>query len=71
MTGSAFWDLYPGVVAAFLFFRLFDITKPGPVGWADRKGGAFGVMADDVIAGVFAAVAVAVLAVLGHAVLLG
>ena len=71
MTGSAFWDLYPGVIAAFLFFRLFDITKPGPVGWADRKGGAFGVMADDVIAGVFAAVAVAVLAVLGHAVLLG
>lgn len=71
MTGSAFWDLYPGVIAAFLFFRLFDITKPGPVGWADRKGGAFGVMADDVIAGVFAAVAVAVMAVLGHAVLLG
>lgn len=41
----------PGLIAAFLLFRLFDITKPGPVGWADRKHGAFGIMADDVIAG--------------------
>ena len=36
-------------------FRLFDITKPGPVGWCDRniKGG-LGVVVDDVAAGVFA-----------------
>jgi phosphatidylglycerophosphatase A len=45
-----------GLVAAFLLFRLFDITKLGPVGWADRRHGAFGIMADDVIAGVIAAV---------------
>lgn len=44
-----------GVVAAFLLFRLFDVTKPGPVGWADRRHDAIGVMADDVIAGVLAA----------------
>lgn len=44
-----------GLLAAFLLFRLFDITKPGPVGWADRRHGAFGIMADDVIAGVLAA----------------
>lgn len=37
---------------AFILFRFFDILKPGPVGWADRKlRGAFGVMMDDVIAG--------------------
>lgn len=45
----------PGLLAAFILFRLFDIAKPGPVGWADRQHGAFGIMADDVIAGVIAA----------------
>jgi phosphatidylglycerophosphatase A len=45
----------PGVVAAFLLFRLLDISKFGPVGWADRQHGAFGIMADDVIAGLIAA----------------
>ncbi len=44
-----------GLVAAFVLFRLFDVTKLGPVGWADRQHGAFGVMADDVIAGIIAA----------------
>ncbi len=45
----------PGLVAAFILFRVFDIAKPGPVGWADRQGGAAGIMADDVIAGMIAA----------------
>ncbi|MDB5316600.1 MAG: phosphatidylglycerophosphatase [Rhodospirillales bacterium] len=44
-----------GVAAAFALFRLFDITKPGPVGWADRRHGPLGVMLDDVIAGTMAA----------------
>ena len=44
-----------GVIAAFVLFRLFDVTKLGPVGWADRQHGAFGIMADDVIAGIIAA----------------
>ena len=36
---------------AFLLFRLLDIRKPGPIGWADRNvKGAFGVMLDDLIA---------------------
>ena len=43
-------------LAGFLLFRLFDIRKPGLVGWADRtvKGG-LGIMLDDLIAGAFAA----------------
>ena len=45
----------PGLLLAFGLFRLFDIWKPGPVGWADRQHGAFGVMADDVLAGLIAA----------------
>ncbi|MES2714034.1 MAG: phosphatidylglycerophosphatase A [Pseudomonadota bacterium] len=44
-----------GVALAFALFRLFDITKPGLVGWADRRHGAFGVMLDDVVAGANAA----------------
>jgi phosphatidylglycerophosphatase A len=44
-----------GLIAAFVLFRIFDILKPGPVGWADRKHSAVGVMADDVIAGVIVA----------------
>ena len=36
---------------AFLLFRLLDIRKPGPIGWADRNvKGAFGAMLDDLIA---------------------
>jgi len=39
----------------FVFFRLFDIVKPGPVRWAERLPGAYGVMADDLVAGLMAA----------------
>jgi len=46
---------------AFALFRLFDIWKPGLVGWADRQDGALGVMLDDVIAGVMAGLVMAVL----------
>ncbi len=59
---------WPGLVAAFLFFRLFDISKPGPVGWADRRGDPLGVMLDDVIAGIFAAIVVMIGAAIAHGV---
>lgn len=43
------------LVAGFVLFRLFDIAKPWPIRWADRKlKGGFGVMADDLLAGVAA-----------------
>ncbi|MCV6824398.1 MULTISPECIES: phosphatidylglycerophosphatase A [Halocynthiibacter] len=58
--------LYPGIIVAFLAFRAFDITKPGPVGWADRRNDAVGVMLDDVIAGVFAALTVVAFGVIYH-----
>jgi len=42
-------------LAAFLAFRLFDVAKPWPVGWADRRlKGGFGIMADDLLAGAYA-----------------
>lgn len=60
------WDLWPGVVTAFLFFRLFDVWKPWLVGRADRRGDATGLMLDDVWAGIFAAIAVMALAFIAH-----
>jgi phosphatidylglycerophosphatase A len=68
--GLGLLDLWPGIVTAFLAFRLFDIWKPGPVGWADRQEGALGVMADDLIAGWLAALVVAVFAVIAHLILI-
>jgi len=51
------------LVAGFALFRLFDIWKPWPIRVADKKvGGGFGIMLDDLLAGVPAAVGVAVLA---------
>lgn len=66
--GADVLALWPGWIVAFLGFRLFDIWKPGPVGWADRRGGALGVMLDDVIAGVFAAILVVIGASIAHGV---
>ena len=63
-------DMWPGWVAAFVLFRLFDIWKPWLVGRADRRGDALGVMLDDVIAGVFAAICVLGLAGVAHGVLM-
>jgi phosphatidylglycerophosphatase A len=69
-TGADVLALWPGIVAAFVLFRLFDIWKPGPVGWADRRGDALGVMLDDVIAGGLAAIGVGLLAALAHGLLM-
>lgn len=46
------------IFAGFILFRIFDIAKPWPVSWADAHvHGGFGVMLDDVIAGLYAALA--------------
>ena len=43
------------IVIGFVLFRLFDILKPWPISWLDRRiGGGLGIMLDDIVAGVFA-----------------
>jgi phosphatidylglycerophosphatase A len=43
------------ILAGFALFRLFDIWKPWPIGWVDRRlQGGLGIMLDDIIAGVMA-----------------
>lgn len=45
------------LLLGFVLFRFFDILKPWPIKWADKKvEGGFGIMLDDVLAGLFSAV---------------
>ncbi|WP_288951383.1 phosphatidylglycerophosphatase A [uncultured Paracoccus sp.] len=67
--GVSILDAWPGFVAPFLLFRLFDIWKPWLVGRADRRGGTVGVMLDDLWAGLFAGLGSVILAGIYHAVL--
>ncbi len=60
---------WPGWVAAFFLFRFFDIFKMGPAKWADQRHDALGVMLDDVVAGFYAGICVALGAALAHGVL--
>ena len=53
------WPAYCAwVLLAFVLFRFFDITKLGPIGMAERIAGGAGVIADDLVAGVFAGIVV-------------
>ena len=77
LASAAFWARghegflpTPAPVAAFVFFRLFDIWKPWIIGRADRMGGAKGIMLDDLLAGGFAALATGLAGALYHLVVL-
>ncbi|MCV6623017.1 MAG: phosphatidylglycerophosphatase A [Cellvibrionaceae bacterium] len=67
--GGIVWDEFIGMwlamlavplgwqwlLAGFVLFRIFDIAKPWPIGWLDKKvSGGFGIMIDDVLAGLYA-----------------
>ncbi len=49
---------WQAALLGFLFFRLFDIVKPPPASWFDRRmKNGFGVVLDDVVAGLYGAAA--------------
>lgn len=67
--GGIVWDEFVGywitmfmapkgwiwMLIGFVAFRFFDIVKPWPINWLDKKvKGGFGIMIDDVIAGIYA-----------------
>lgn len=67
--GGIVWDEFVGfwltmvaappgwqwLIVGFVLFRLFDILKPFPIGWLDRRiTGGLGIMLDDAVAGTFA-----------------
>jgi phosphatidylglycerophosphatase A len=52
------WEV---IAAAFIAFRIFDIVKPWPARRLEDVPGGWGVMADDVMAGIYANLAVRIL----------
>lgn len=77
--GGIVWDEFVGywitmfmapsgliwVLLGFVLFRLLDILKPWPIKWADKKlTGGLGIMLDDVLAGIMAALFIQALVVL-------
>ena len=64
--GQAFSLIFAGTnlwlfALGFALFRLFDISKPWLVGWADKKvNGGLGIMLDDIFAGIFAGIIVGI-----------
>ena len=47
------------VTIAFVAFRIFDMAKPWPIRWFDKRvSGGFGIMVDDVIAAIFSSLSV-------------
>ncbi len=43
------------IIGGFALFRVFDILKPFPIRWVDKRvPGGMGIMADDILAGIFA-----------------
>lgn len=55
---GSFWSAAAALVGAFLLFRAFDILKPWPAGAMQKIPGGWGVVLDDLIAGVMAGVVV-------------
>lgn len=52
------------LIAGFVLFRFFDMLKPWPISWLDKRmHGGFGIMIDDIVAGIISAFC---LAGLGH-----
>ena len=48
-------------IVAFVLFRLFDIWKPYPIKTLDKMSGGWGIMLDDVVAGIYALLVINIL----------
>jgi len=58
-TGWPYW-----LIPAFLLFRFFDIVKPYPARKLESLSGGWGIMADDLVAGAYAAIIMAIMVAL-------
>ena len=71
--GGIVWDEFAGLLVTmiavpvgwwpallgFVAFRFFDVLKPWPIGWLDKRvDGGWGIMVDDLLAGVYALIVV-------------
>jgi len=54
------------ILAGFILFRFFDIVKPWPINYIDQKiHGGFGMILDDVVAGIFSACLLQIISIVG------
>lgn len=75
--GGIVWDEFVGfwitmfmapsgwiwILLGFFLFRFFDILKPWPINWLDKKvHGGFGIMIDDTLAGIYALIVLQLIA---------
>lgn len=56
------WKAY---VSAFILFRFFDIAKPLGIRQAEKAGGGFGIMLDDIFAGIYSLIVLKLLIIAG------
>lgn len=70
MAATLFWlpAGFEVAIAGFFAFRFFDILKPFPVRRAERLPGGYGVVADDLLAGIYANLALRAVALLARAI---
>ncbi len=50
------WLTWISVLVGFVAFRVFDVLKPWPCRWLEKLPAGFGILADDLMAGVYAAI---------------
>jgi phosphatidylglycerophosphatase A len=59
--GTGLWGLVIAAGAAFVAFRAFDILKPPPIRRLEKLPGGWGIVADDLLAGVYANIAIQII----------
>jgi phosphatidylglycerophosphatase A len=64
VTMAAVPPTWPYLLAGFVLFRIFDVLKPPPIRLIERKvKGGYGVVLDDVLAGIYAQISLRILAI--------
>ena len=59
-----FESFWPWIIFSFVLFRIFDIWKPLPISYFDNLDSPYGVMMDDIIAGLFSALIITIAALI-------
>ena len=53
---SSFWEILSPTIVGFLLFRFFDIVKPWPIRKLEKLSSGWGVLVDDLLAGIYAGI---------------